>query len=246
MGLAPRPTPASNVMAIEESTRASSSTAMQNVRKSAPCPPYSSGNGRPNSPMVPICFTMSSGSSSTRSISSARGAMTSSANSRTARRNSCCSAVRSKSMEQRLAASFRCCGYRIVRRHPLAPSRVVDDQSEFGDDEFRREAAVQGLLAVAVLGETRVPLGQPLQREIGEPHPGRNDLGRSAHRQVEAPDGKRVGGSPDPQVHVERAFVLGNLLSTREPAPCSVRLQSQRWLSGGQEVPEYEGSLDVD
>ena len=61
MGLAPRPTPASRVMAIDESTRPSSSTAMQNVVKSDADPPYSSGNGSPNSPSSPMARTVSTG-----------------------------------------------------------------------------------------------------------------------------------------------------------------------------------------
>jgi hypothetical protein len=97
MGFAPRPTAASRVMAMDESTRAISSMARHSVRKSAPCPPYSSGNGSPKSPSSAICLTMSMGSSSARSISSARGRITSSENARTDLRNSSCSGVRSKS-----------------------------------------------------------------------------------------------------------------------------------------------------
>ena len=54
IGLAPRPTPASSVIAIEWSTRASSSIAMHSIVRSPPPPPYSSGNGMPNSPRSPI------------------------------------------------------------------------------------------------------------------------------------------------------------------------------------------------
>src|SRR6266508_1811885 len=97
MGLAPRPTAASSVIATDESTRASSSIARQNDRKSAPCPPYRSGNGSPKSPSSPICLTMSRGNSSAASISSARGATTSSAKRRTVRRNASCSSVSAKS-----------------------------------------------------------------------------------------------------------------------------------------------------
>src|SRR5687767_6307516 len=90
---------------MDESTRAISSMARHSVRKSAPWPPYSSGNGRPNSPISPICLTMSMGSSSLRSISSARGAITSSAKARTALRNSSCSSVRSKFMRDSVSGS---------------------------------------------------------------------------------------------------------------------------------------------
>src|SRR5688572_1549981 len=92
-------------MAMEESTLAISSMARHSVRKSAPWPPYSSGNGRPNSPISPICLTISMGSSSLRSISSARGAITSSAKARTALRNSSCSSVRSKFMRNSVSGS---------------------------------------------------------------------------------------------------------------------------------------------
>src|SRR3989442_10562782 len=71
---------------------------MQNVRKSDPWPPYSSGNGSPNRPSSPICRAMSTGTSSVRLNSSARGAIPSSANARTALRKSFGSSVRSKSM----------------------------------------------------------------------------------------------------------------------------------------------------
>src|SRR5437867_6664566 len=225
MGLAPRPTPASSVMAMEESIRASSSTAMQNVRKSAPCPPYSSGNGRPNSPMSPICFTMSSGSSSSRAISSARGAMTSSANSRTVRRNSRCSSVRSKSMVQRLAAPLGCRGKRVERHDALAPARVVDDESELVDDQVRGEPAVQRLVTVPILGQARVPLWERLQREIGEAHPCRHDLGRAAYRQFQPPDRKRVRGGADPEVDVDRSLELGDVTAGGAPPALSVGLQ---------------------
>ena len=97
IGIAPRPTPASRVIATDESTRPSSSIARQSVVRSAPCPSHSSGNGMPNSPSSPIRRTMSSGNSPVRSNSTARGRTTSSANSRTVRRKDSCSSVRSKS-----------------------------------------------------------------------------------------------------------------------------------------------------
>src|SRR5207302_1620026 len=97
MGLAPSPTPASKVMAIDESTRASSSTAIQNVVKSALVPPYSSGNGSPNRPRSPIARTVSTGKVWVRSHSSAYGAISLSAKARTTLRKSSCSGVRSRS-----------------------------------------------------------------------------------------------------------------------------------------------------
>ena len=59
MGIAPSVTPASSVIATDESTRASSSIARQSVKKSPPMPPNSSGNGRPNRPSLPMPATMS-------------------------------------------------------------------------------------------------------------------------------------------------------------------------------------------
>ena len=41
------------MIAIDESTRATSSMATHSVVKSAPEPPYSTGNGRPNRPSSP-------------------------------------------------------------------------------------------------------------------------------------------------------------------------------------------------
>src|SRR6478672_8422069 len=97
MGLAPRPTAASRVMAIDASTRPSSSTAIQNVVKSALVPPYSSGNGRPNSPSSPMAKTVSTGKVWVRSHSSAWGAISLSANARTTFLKSSCSGLRSRS-----------------------------------------------------------------------------------------------------------------------------------------------------
>ena len=58
-GMAPSATAASSVIATEESTLASSSRARQRANRSPPIPPYSSGNGSPNSPSLPILATMS-------------------------------------------------------------------------------------------------------------------------------------------------------------------------------------------
>ena len=98
MGLAPRPTPASRVMASDWSTRAISSMATHRVRKSLPEPPYCSGNGRPNRPSSPICSTTSIGKRWSRSHSSAFGAISRSAKSRTTARNCSVSLGRSKSI----------------------------------------------------------------------------------------------------------------------------------------------------
>ena len=71
------PSAADSVIATDWSTRPSSSSARQTVTASASEPPYASGNGSPNSPRSPICFTTSSGSFSSRSASADRGATTS-------------------------------------------------------------------------------------------------------------------------------------------------------------------------
>src|SRR5436305_11998150 len=70
---------------------------MQNVVKSAPEPPYSSGNGSPNSPSSPMASTVSTGKVWSRSHCSAWGAIAFSAKSRTTPRNDSCSSVKSKS-----------------------------------------------------------------------------------------------------------------------------------------------------
>ena len=74
IGAAPSPTAASRVIAIDESTRATSSMATHSVVKSAPEPPYSTGNGSPNRPSRPIAWTASTGNSWSRSHRSACGA----------------------------------------------------------------------------------------------------------------------------------------------------------------------------
>ena len=91
IGLAPRPTPADRVMPIDWSTRPISSMAMHSVLKSAPAPPYSSGNTNPNRPSLPICSTVSSGKTWSRSHSSAYGSISPRANSCTTARNALCS-----------------------------------------------------------------------------------------------------------------------------------------------------------
>ena len=61
------------MIAIDESTRATSSMATHSVVKSAPEPPYSTGNGSPNRPSSPIAWTVSTGNSWSRSHRSACG-----------------------------------------------------------------------------------------------------------------------------------------------------------------------------
>ena len=65
--------------------------ATHNVVRSAPPPPYSSGNGSPNSPSSPIWRITASGKVWSRSQSSACGAISALAKSRTTLRNSSCS-----------------------------------------------------------------------------------------------------------------------------------------------------------
>ncbi len=91
IGIAPSDTAASSVMATDESTRASSSIARHSAKKSPPMPPYCSGNGRPNRPILAIEPTMSYGNAPSSSIAAARGATTSRANSSTVERNASCS-----------------------------------------------------------------------------------------------------------------------------------------------------------
>ena len=71
IGAAPSPTAASRVIAIDESTRATSSMATHSVVKSAPEPPYSTGNDSPNRPSRPIAWMVSTGNSWSRSHRSA-------------------------------------------------------------------------------------------------------------------------------------------------------------------------------
>src|SRR4051812_35730531 len=71
--------------------------ARHSVVKSAPAPPYSSGNGRPNKPSSPMATTTSTGNVWSRSHASAWGAISRSAKSRTTFLKSSCSGVRSRS-----------------------------------------------------------------------------------------------------------------------------------------------------
>ena len=98
IGAAPSPTPASRVIAIEESTRAISSIARHSVVKSASEPPYSCGKGRPKRPSSPIARTTSVGNVPSRSQASAHGAISCSAKSRTTLAKPSCSGVKSRSM----------------------------------------------------------------------------------------------------------------------------------------------------
>src|SRR6266498_3080460 len=85
-------------------------------------PPYSSGNGSPNSPMPAIWSRTSSSSSSARSMASALGATTVWANSWTILRNSSCSGVSVKSIP---APSWGgvVAGAPGARRHASRPRR---------------------------------------------------------------------------------------------------------------------------
>ena len=86
------------VIATEESTRVSSSTAIAYCSDVPPAPPTSSGNGIPIHPSAPIWRTRSSGNVFVRSSSSATGAISPSAKSRTVRRRSSVSSGRSNTM----------------------------------------------------------------------------------------------------------------------------------------------------
>ncbi len=86
-------------MAIDWSTRPSSSMATHSVVRSAPPPPYSSGNGMPNRPeLAHRPARCRPGSVWSRSQASAWGAISLSAKSRTTLRNASCSSVSSRLM----------------------------------------------------------------------------------------------------------------------------------------------------
>ena len=94
-GLAPSDTPASRVIPIDWSTRPTSSMAMHCVVRPASAPPHSASNMRPKRPRSPIARTVSVGKMWSRSHTSAWGAISASANSRTTPRNASCSSVNS-------------------------------------------------------------------------------------------------------------------------------------------------------
>src|SRR3954452_24850815 len=94
-------------MATDESTRVNSSTARAYASVSLPPPPYSSGNGMPMSPSSPSRRTISYGKRFSLSSSSATGATSPSAKSRTVRWMSRCSSVRSRSIVRHHARSMR-------------------------------------------------------------------------------------------------------------------------------------------
>src|SRR3954454_16853554 len=85
-------------MATDESARVSSSTAIAYCSEVPPAPPTSSGNGMPIHPSSPIFATSSYGNALVRSSSSATGATSAVAKSRTVRCSSWVSSSRSKSM----------------------------------------------------------------------------------------------------------------------------------------------------
>ena len=96
IGIVPSEVCAATVIAKDESTRVSSSTAIAYESVSAPAPPYSSGTGIPISPSSAASATSSYGKRCSRSSSSASGATRPCANSRTVSRISSCSLERSK------------------------------------------------------------------------------------------------------------------------------------------------------
>ena len=96
IGIVPRDVCAATVIATDESIRVSSSIAIAYASVSEPAPPYSSGIGMPISPSSARSATSSYGKRALRSSSSATGATRSVANSRTVRRTSSCSSVRSR------------------------------------------------------------------------------------------------------------------------------------------------------
>ena len=84
--------------AVEAQTRASSSSARMKERASAPAPPYSSGTIMPRMPSSARPARTSRGKRSSRSRSATPGAISVSAESRTASRIRACSSVNSKFM----------------------------------------------------------------------------------------------------------------------------------------------------
>ncbi len=77
----------------EGSTRDSSSTPMMAMKNEAPVPPCSSGVSTPISPRSKSCLRTSGAIFACSSISSTRGRISPSANSRTEARNICSSSV---------------------------------------------------------------------------------------------------------------------------------------------------------
>src|SRR5512141_846873 len=95
------------ITAVEAQTRASSSTARMYERASSPEPPYSSGTIIPRIPISPSLPTISRGNVSFRSRSATPGAISCSANSRTALRMRAWSSEISKFMRSGRAGRFR-------------------------------------------------------------------------------------------------------------------------------------------
>ena len=93
---------AATVSAIVGSTRASSSTQMQYSTAESPAPPYRAGNCMPSSPSSASCASSSAGNACASSQAMTCGAISRSANSRTARRVTCSASVGRKSMASRL------------------------------------------------------------------------------------------------------------------------------------------------
>src|SRR4051812_26645266 len=145
MGCVPSDVCAHIVIATEESTRVSSSTAIAYASVSPPAPPYSSGNGIPISPSSPSWATISYGKRFSRSSASATGAPSPSAKSRTVRRISSWSSERSKSMRALVSAALELqvvSGHRAqrveVREHvPVGDVRVREADERAADEGER-------------------------------------------------------------------------------------------------------------
>src|SRR3990172_3447057 len=173
MGLAPRLTAASRVIASEASTRAISSTARQNMRKSAPPPPNSSGNGIPKSPRSPIARTTSSGKWCSSSQRAACGAISDSAKARTTLRNASCSSESAKSTANLLQVESKRRGYPT-----WSGSAGAGDWLEDHDGGLRGS---QRCVAVEVLVDLLPPRPESLAFVApGGPTP--NGVSAAAHR----------------------------------------------------------------
>ena len=130
IGLAPRPTPASSVMASDWSALAISSIATHRPVRSPP-PPYGSGKGIPNRPSSPIFSTVSTGNVWSRSHASACGSISAATKSRTTPRSASCSSlssgctsVSSRSRHAPSAAATR------ARRRRVEPPRAGSHRNQ--------------------------------------------------------------------------------------------------------------------
>src|SRR5262245_1082710 len=165
MGVAPRPTPASRVMARDWSTRPSSSMAMHSVVRSAPPPPYSSGKGIPNRPRSPMWRTTSVGKRCSASQRSAWGAISPSAKSRTSLRRASCSSVNSTGTIRSVRPRGR------PYPPPVTPLAVVGGRLLTGLEDVTSDLAAlesSGLWAVVLPFE-----GSPVLARFAESRPAR-------------------------------------------------------------------------